>query len=191
MARPVGTSQITAAPRRIREIADRGLEYHAVADRLDVPVRNLRRWSRVHPEIKDALDEIEAVDTYTGSPSKYRPEFCELAVRMGKEGSGLTEIAAACDVATSTVRGWEEIEDEFAEAMELSRTYYQAWWEAKGRTGLKDTGFNGNLWAKNMGPRFREDWSESKVTVAGDPDNPIRHAVEFVIIDPEDSGEKP
>lgn len=188
MARPVGTSQITAAPRRIREIAERGLSFKEVAERLDIPVRNLRNWSRGHPEVKDALDEIEAVDNGVGGPSLYRPEYCQMAIDMGKEGKSQVEIAAAIGVSKYTLRHWESVEDDFADAMDLARTHSQAWWEAKGRGGLKDIGFNGNLWAKNMGPRFREDWSESKVTVQGDPDNPIRHAVEFTIIDPEDSG---
>lgn len=189
MSRPVGTSQISAAPRLIREITDRGLEYRAVAEHLDVPVRNLRLWSRGHPEIKNALDEIGAVDSYTGRPpTPFKPEYCDIAIRLGKEGATIAEIAAEIGVSISIVRRWIDQEQEFEEAMELARTYSQAWWEAKGRTGLKDIGFNGNLWAKNMPSRFPDDWRENKVTVQGDPDNPIRHAVEFTIIDPEDTG---
>ncbi len=171
MSRPVGTSQISAAPRLIREITDRGLEYKAVADRLDVPVRNLRFWSRGHPEIKNALDEIGAVDSYTGrSPTPFKPEYCEIAIRLGKEGGSLTEIAAEIGVGKSILNRWIEQEEAFEDAMELARTYSQSWWEKRGRDGLTEIGFNGNLWSKNMPSRFRDDWSERNTTTieAGD-----------------------
>lgn len=123
------------------------------------------------------------------TPSKYRPEHCASVLDMGKQGFSRCEIAAGFDVHPKTVDYWVEHQPEFAEAYELAKVHSQAWWEGKGRIAIDNPKFNGFLWAKNMVARFRADWSE-KVTLSGDPENPIRHAIEFVIVDPKapDSG---
>jgi hypothetical protein len=97
-----------------------------------------------------------------GRPSKYDPSFCEVAIEIGKNGQSWTSIAAALDITRETIYEWAKIHPDFSDAIALSRTYSQKWWEEKGRLGLESGKFNGALWSRNMSSRFPQDWRESK-----------------------------
>lgn len=178
--RPLDTGFIATAPKKIRAIAERDLPYKHVADILGVPVRRFRRMIDASPEIKAALDEIGAWNNGVGEPAAvpYKPEFCGLVIAMGKEGKSRVEMAAAIGVAKNTIEGWADDYDDFAEAYEMALTHSQAWWEKRGREGLTEVAFNGNLWARNIGPRFRDDWSESKVTLTHEAGDGISNLLE-------------
>lgn len=99
-------------------------------------------------------------------PSLYRPEFCERVIEFGKQGMSLTEMAAELEITFRTMRNWE-LDDEkpdFQDAMQMARTYSQAWWESQGRTHITNPKFNAALYGKTMSARFPADWSDRQVT---------------------------
>lgn len=96
-----------------------------------------------------------------GRPTDYRPEYCEQAIALGKEGKGIAEIAAEFDVCKATVYAWKVAHPEFLAAMTRADTHCQAWWESAGRSGMYADKFNGTVWAKNMNCRFSDDWKDT------------------------------
>jgi hypothetical protein len=77
-------------------------------------------------------------------------------------------------VTRETLYEWARTHKEFSDALTLAREHSQAWWEKQGKDGLGDPRFNANLWAKNMGPRFKQDWSEkSQLEITGKDGGPL------------------
>lgn len=121
-----------------------------------------------------------------GRPSDYDPAFCEQVIELGKEGKSKAQMAAHFDVARSTIDKWAEAHEEFSEALNRAMAHCQAWWENKGMTGMEQPVFNAAVWKKSVEARFREDYTErQEQTHKGDPNNPIIHRVEMVIVDAE------
>lgn len=118
-----------------------------------------------------------------GRPTDYKPEYCDLALSMGSEGCSVVELAVAIGVHRDTVYGWAETIPEFSDAFSRARDACQAWWERQGRVGLTTPGFNSSLWSKNMGCRFKGDWTEtSKQEISGPQGAPV--AINFNPISP-------
>lgn len=92
--------------------------------------------------------------------------MCEAVIEFGREGYSLVEMASALEVTYNTIRKWEldETKPEFTEAMAMARTHSQAWWERWGRENIGNSKANAAMWMKNMGGRFKEDWSDRQVT---------------------------
>lgn len=99
-----------------------------------------------------------------GRPTLYDPAYCERVIEWAKDGMSLVEIAAEIGVVRQTLYDWEEAHPEFLDALTRARLECQAWWERQGRTNLLTQGFNHSLWAKNMGCRFKGDWTEKTQT---------------------------
>lgn len=95
-----------------------------------------------------------------GRPSKYKPEFCETVIELGKKGKSLAQMAAHFDVARSTIDQWAEDHPQFSEALTRAKTHCQAWWENTGQEGLFLDKFNAPVWKKSMEARFRDDYTE-------------------------------
>lgn len=122
-----------------------------------------------------------------GRPSDYQPEFCDQVIELGKIGYSPAQMAAHFDIARDTLNNWAEAHPEFLAALNRAKVHCQAWWEAKGMDGLDKPGFNAAVWKKSVEARFREDYTErQEQTHKGDPNNPIVHRVEMVIVDPSD-----
>jgi len=98
-----------------------------------------------------------------GRPSKYCPEFCELAIEMGKLGYSPAMIAAEFDVDKASMYDWGAASPEFSTALTRAKTFEQSWWERQGMAGLRSREFNANLWIKSAQARFREDYTERRV----------------------------
>lgn len=60
--------------------------------------------------------------------SKYKPEYCDIAINLMGEGASFAEVAAALLVRRSTIYEWEKVHPEFAAALELARDVSEAWW---------------------------------------------------------------
>lgn len=99
-----------------------------------------------------------------GRPSKYCPEFCELAIEMGKLGYSPAMIAAEFDVDKASMYDWGAAHPEFSTALTRAKTFEQCWWERQGMSGLRSRDFNANLWIKSAQARFRDDYTERKET---------------------------
>lgn len=118
------------------------------------------------------LGNKNAVGNEGGRPSKYKPEYCERVIELGKEGKSLTQIAVALDVSKATIIYWSDNYIEFSTALTRAKECEQAWWEAKGMDGLTADRFNSAVWSKSMSARFRDDYTERR-ELAGVPDRPI------------------
>lgn len=122
-----------------------------------------------------------------GRPSDYRPEYCERAVELGRQGKSKAQIAADLDVCRNTLDNWAREHAEFLSAITRARDLSLAWWEDKAQSGLETSGFNASLWSRSMAARFPEDYTErQKREVTGKDGGPVEqvHRIERVVIDP-------
>lgn len=106
------------------------------------------------------MAEIDSEKRETGRPSKYRPEFCERVIEMGRQCFTPEQMAAELGVSRSTLISWKHTKPAFKAAMQLASTYSQAAMEKIGFEGLHDKSFNGQLWLKMMQARHRETYTE-------------------------------
>jgi transposase len=118
--------------------------------------------------------EISVEKRPVGRPTKYRPEFCERVIEMGKYGASKHEMAAKLDIHYDNFKEWQEKHPEFHVAVKQSLYYSQAWWEENGRTATFGgcDGFNATSYIFNMKNRFKEDWRDRVET-----DNKHTHEV--------------
>lgn len=95
-------------------------------------------------------------------PSVYKPEFCELVVKLGREGKSVVQMACAIDVVRSTMYEWCKDHPEFSDALTRAKQLSQDWWETQAQCGLTADKFNAQLWSRSMAARFPEDYQEKK-----------------------------
>jgi hypothetical protein len=89
-----------------------------------------------------------------GRPTDYKPEYCEMAREMLKQGYSKVEIAAAFDANRKTLDRWAAEYPEFSRTINEDLDFSEAWWTSEGRTNLKSKDFNSRLWEINMMNRF-------------------------------------
>ena len=53
----------------------------------------------------------------TGRPTKYKPEFCDVIIELGREGKTKSHMAQALDVSRDTIHEWTRVHPEFSDAM--------------------------------------------------------------------------
>jgi len=120
-----------------------------------------------------------------GRPTDYRPEYCQAVIDWGKEGHSIVWMSSQLEVTRETLYEWARTHKEFSDALTLAREHSQAWWEQQGKDGLGDPRFNANLWAKNMGPRFKQDWSEkSQLEITGKDGGPVEQSLSIRFVKP-------
>lgn len=68
--------------------------------------------------------------------SKYKPEYCEMAVEFGRQGKTRMELAAEIGVSKETIRNWEGKHKHFASALNMMEDYAVAWYQGIGRRAL-------------------------------------------------------
>lgn len=96
-----------------------------------------------------------------GRPSDYTTECCEAVIALGRKGLSRAQIAAALDVARSTMQEWEKKHVEFAAAMARARDVALAWWEDAGQLGLTmGKEFNATAFIFQMCNRFGDDYRQ-------------------------------
>lgn len=124
-----------------------------------------------------------------GRPTSYKPEYCDLIVGWGESGKSIVWMAAQLNVVRDTIYEWAKVHPEFSDSLTRARLKCQAWWEDQGQAGLAMPGFNGSVWAKNMGARFKDDWSEKNtLEVSGPNGGPVSfEKIERVIVRPPNS----
>lgn len=110
-----------------------------------------------------------------GRPSDYKPEYCEVAIEMMSRGDSICQVAAHIKKRRETLRNWEKVHPEFAEALSLGRTLSQAWWEEQAKEGLwAGKSFNFKVWHSTMKNRF-EYRDTHEHLLRGDKNNPVQH----------------
>lgn len=105
-----------------------------------------------------------------GRPSKYKPEYCERVIELAKEGCGWADYAAEFEIDRPTLYDWRDQHEEFSTALSRAKVLEQQWWERAGRTGMMADKFNALVWKTSMQARFRDDYTERKVTEVSGPD---------------------
>lgn len=117
-------------------------------------------------------------------PTDYRPEYCDQVIAWGEEGKSVTWMAAHLGVHRDTLYEWDRVHPEFSDAFMRARHLSQAWWEDQGQSGMYAPGFNGSVWAKNMGARFKDEWGDSnKVELTGAGGGPVQTAMTIEFVD--------
>ena len=99
-----------------------------------------------------------------GRPTKYKPEYCERVIDLGREGKSIAQMAAAFDVDKASIFRWIEEYEDFRTAFARAKALSQTWWEDKAQQNLTDRNFNAQLWLKSVASRFREDYTERQQT---------------------------
>lgn len=97
-----------------------------------------------------------------GQPTKYRPEYCDEVIELGKEGKSVAQMCAHFDISRQTIDNWASQNPAFLEAFTRAKVHMQAKLEEMGFNGLTSDKFNSTLWAKTMSARFREEYTERK-----------------------------
>ena len=124
-----------------------------------------------------------------GRPSKYKPEYCERIIELGKQGYSHAELAADLEVDKHSMYRWAEQHEDFRTALHAAKTYEQAWFEREARSNMKNRDFNANLWYRSAASRFREDYTERKETaVTGANGGPVQvqsHVLDAKTLTPE------
>lgn len=100
--------------------------------------------------------------------SKYKPEYCDVIELLGRQGKSRMEIAAILSLDRKTLLNWEREHEAFAQALARAMTYSQAWWEGKAQKSLGKKHFQAQLWRYSMAGRFKEDYAERPVSIAGE-----------------------
>lgn len=110
-----------------------------------------------------------------GRPSKYRPEYCDEIIDLGKDGKSIAQIAAHFDVDKASVFRWAEESEDFRTALARAKAHSQKWWEDQAQKNLSDRNFNAQLWLKSVASRFRDDYTERTQTELSGPNGaPVR-----------------
>jgi hypothetical protein len=97
-----------------------------------------------------------------GRPTKYKSDFCDEVIELGKEGKSLVQMAAHFDISRQTIDNWAAENPEFLEALSRAKVHSQDWWENMGMKGMVGDKFNAAVWKKSMEARFRDDYTERK-----------------------------
>ena len=99
-----------------------------------------------------------------GRPSKYRPEFCEQIIELGKLGKSIAQMASHFDVDKASIYRWSEESEDFRTALARARAHSQTWWENEAQKNMDNRNFNAQLWLKSVASRFRDDYTERQQT---------------------------
>lgn len=107
-----------------------------------------------------------------GAPTKYKPELCQQAIDIMKDGGSKMQVCAAFTISYQTFLNWMDkshasYQKDFFESIKLGETLSQAWWEGLGRDGAAgvNTDVNATLYGFNMKNRFKEDWRDKQEIV--------------------------
>ncbi|MDD4287495.1 MAG: hypothetical protein PHO20_00820 [Candidatus Peribacteraceae bacterium] len=84
----------------------------------------------------------------------YDPKYCTVAMRLGKNGGGIEELAAKLGVARKTVYAWMETHVEFGDAVTYMRELAEVHWRKVGADALFNRSFRERLYSLQMMNRF-------------------------------------
>ena len=89
-----------------------------------------------------------------GRPSDYRPEYCEIARKLLKDGYCMTEIAYDLDVNITTLKRWIANFPEFRSVIEEDKSFSEGWWLKEGKANLANGKYNTRMYELQMMNRF-------------------------------------
>lgn len=124
-----------------------------------------------------------------GAPTKYKEEYCQLVMDLGKEGKSVTQIAVHIGVSRQTLYDWKDRYPDFLDALTRAQENAQAWYENLGQDGITmGKEFNSSTWAKQVSCRFPKDYTE-KIKHAGDEEAPLITKIIREVVDPRGKSE--
>jgi hypothetical protein len=97
-----------------------------------------------------------------GRPTKYKPEFCEVAIKEMAQGASIKELPLYFGVCIDTINEWRHVHPEFSAAINKGIGLSEAWWMTAGRACLRDKNFQYVGWYMNMKNRF--GWADKQET---------------------------
>lgn len=103
-----------------------------------------------------------------GRPTVYKPEYCDVVIKLMKEGAAKVEVAYELDIDRSTLDDWIAKYPEFSLAFNAAKDASEGWWTKQGRSNLENKDFNSRLWEINMMNRFgwmKKAHSQTDVTL--------------------------
>lgn len=100
----------------------------------------------------------------TGRPSTYKPEYCQVAIELGKEGKTITAIANKIGVSRETLYSWMDYNPDFSDAIKLARQHAQEWWEetGQGQSRGRFEGSNATAMIFMMKNQFPDDYRDRR-----------------------------
>lgn len=103
-----------------------------------------------------------------GRPTKYRPEYCEIAEATLAEGFSQAVLAGRLDVDEDTITNWKKEHPAFLGAIKKGSYKGQEMWEGLGMDGAsgKIDGFSAASWIFNMKNRF--SWRDKQEVTGTD-----------------------
>ena len=83
-------------------------------------------------------------------------------IRLGQEGSSITEMAAHFGVAKSTFYEWIDRHPDFSDSVKRAVDLAQAWWERQGKAGIWSANkFSPATYCFIMKNRFKDDYRDN------------------------------
>lgn len=128
------------------------------------------------------MSEKKPAKRPVGRPTKYKPEYCEQIIELGKAGKSIAQMASFFDVDKASIYRWAEEDDTFRTALARAKAHSQNWWEEAAQNNLASRDFNAQLWLKSVASRFRDDYTERQQTeITGAEGGPVQ--VQSQVID--------
>jgi transposase-like protein len=95
---------------------------------------------------------------------KYKPEFCDIAIKVLADAESLAAVCDEIGVARSTLYLWRDKYEEFGRALDFGKQKSQRKLERIGMQGMVGDieKFSPTPWIFTMKNRFREDYAEQK-----------------------------
>ncbi len=71
-----------------------------------------------------------------GRPTKYKPEYCDKVIELGRMGCNQTQMAVNLEINEDTLYEWIKVHPDFSEALTRAREESHNWWLITGKSGL-------------------------------------------------------
>jgi hypothetical protein len=143
----------------------------------------------------EMLDNIEVEDEkldFMGRPTKYKPEYCQKVIELGKKGKSFEQMAAELDVGYRTLCNWRDTHDDFFHALEEAHALSMAWWESEAISYMVENKdgprLNSSIWSRSMAARFPKKYrQEVKQEITGADGAPLLTAIQVSFVEADDS----
>jgi len=104
--------------------------------------------------------------------SKYKPEYCERVIEMGKQGFSKEQMSSALGVGWDCFDNWAKSHEDFNQAIRTAIQEELSYWENLGLQNIVEAPggqrLNGAVYNKIMAARFPRKYSErNKVELTG------------------------
>lgn len=95
-----------------------------------------------------------------GRPTKYKKEYCEVAINVMKRGFSKEAVAGHLHISKDTLYRWVNKHKEFSDAIKRGVEYSRIFWEELGIEMVTAGQGNSTAWIFNMKNRF--SWKDKK-----------------------------